>query len=187
MAQWTSFYVMQNTIPWVLALLVYSFTSLIFLPVRKLTDGHAFNACLSGKYGDLALSYCVMLGGQIAHRNTTPAIWSDPTWHLLATVFYLLIGALMFRDNATKRKTLATGYPIIEQYHDIVVIPIFLYLLSSALMLVSSFGTTTEKWKFWGGIIFWVVTFLYDAWDNRLNPQLYVRAKGYPRGWQHLW
>jgi hypothetical protein len=166
---------MQIVSPGWFAFILYFVTSLIFFPGRKVLERVAYNHSLSGKYGDLALSLALMIPAQILQQQAPRGWLADPSLHMVVLVILLVIGLILWNEDLANRTKKSRTTPFMEQYHNVFVVPLFLYLLLFGFVLSLHQGTSPELALFFAYLVIWFGLFLFDASDGRLDQQQYRR------------
>lgn len=153
---------------------VVFFLCIGILPLgRRYFEGFPYNIALSSAYGDVALIVCVMIGTTVLQRAGAPE-WLHR--------YQLAIGVVSVGVGIFDATVIAGGFrknTVIDNYHNVVVVPLLLYLvLFTELPIVFDRGKLAEFSGFLicGGI--WVATLVYDWTEGRLQQTKWLQEQG---------
>lgn len=158
-----------------LTLLTLYIGCIALLPLgRKLFEGVAYNVALSSKWGDLALICCVLIAERTLRKQTVEIPWINRRgFHATCRTLALLVGiGLQVRAAAVHGWRFGE---IMDCYHNLIIVPVFLYLLVAALPIVYVYGTRVQKLGTVALLLLWGSLVCYDFATGRLEQQSWLR------------
>lgn len=169
--------VLNETQPWVVALVLYMFTIVIAWPLRKYFEGLAYNIAYSSKYGDIALIGCIFIAGLILHRYTVLPDW------VTSLTFHFILGALAIGIGIGVgiNAIIHTTWPEsqwVDLGHNFLVVPFYLYVLGTTLPVTYLQGTATEKTLTVGFLLTWALLVYIDIRTGRLDQRSWLKLHG---------
>lgn len=169
--------ILSQTNPWLTGIALYLCTVTIGLLGRKIFEGLAYNVSYSSKYGDAALVMCIVIAARILQREPSLPDWLvSRNFHVICAVISVVIG-LAVGGLAIVQTTWAQSQ-IIDMCHNFLVVPFFLYTLSTMLPVTYWQGTTYEKIVTLACLVTWLALVWYDAHNGRLDQRSWLRAHG---------
>lgn len=163
---------------WGLALALYLLTGFVVDAGRETLEGFSYNVSHAARYGDIGLIVIVLIGATVIKRLDIPPSWlTSDMLHLAVAGICLAIGVVI-EISVMANSQWQLGQAV-DVYHNLVIVPLFLYLLIILLPLICSNGTGCEKVATLFFLLLWLMLVIYDAKVNRLNQRDWLKAHGY--------
>ncbi len=154
-----------------LPMALYFFAVPVIWYGRKKLEGVAYNVSFASNIGDLAL--CAMFGIGILvlqHQNVLPPMWLRGTPVQLGVL--VIVAAVM--GVATYLEDLKSPKQWMDIYHNVVVVPVFLYLVILLGSVIWVDGTKTQVLAAVACCAVWVILLAVDILDGRLNQRKWI-------------
>jgi hypothetical protein len=157
-----------------LTLLTLYIGCIAVLPLgRKLFEGVAYNVALSSKWGDLALICCVLIAANILKKQNVEIPWIFRRgFHTTCVTMAPLVGI-----GLQVRAAAAHGWrfgELMDGYHNLVIVPVFLYLLVATLPIVHLYGTRAQVLRTFAFLLLWGSLVCYDFVTGRLEQRSWL-------------
>ncbi len=152
---------------WAIALFVLVFcTSIgILFVLADQKSGLFFNVSYSGTFGDLCLTIAVLIGTAVIQRGAPLPTWFSSigvqtSWFVCCSIIGIILA------------TTTTLWPTAtwpDRYHNLVVVPLFLFIVPMTMLAVLYNGNRMEITAECFMVAIWAGLAYYDFRDNRLN------------------
>lgn len=168
------YYLLATTPWWQTALFLLVFTIGILYPGRWMFEGRAYNVAFSSNYGDIALTIIVVIGVVILQQGVSlPSFVRTPNFHVAVGAIAFMIGCAL-----VAKKVIYEEGQIMDIYHDIVIVPLFLYLLGILAPVIYFGGTAAEKTFALVLLALWATLVIVDIQTERMDQRRWLEAQG---------
>ena len=164
---------------WGTSAILLSFLAVIPLG-RSVLDGFLYNVSFSSMVGDpIGLVSAVLIVATVLQRGPVyiPRCMEkflQNNWaHLMFAVVSFLVGVILHLSTASH------GVTLMDTYHDIFIMPLFIYFGIILIPIMCFNGTKKEKLLFLGCIILWSVLFIVDINNNLMNQHVWLYSHTY--------
>ena len=167
---------------WFLAVaMIFLGYGVLFL-FRDFFEGHYYDVSFASVIGDAGLIGVILIGAEILkNQGAVSADWARSVYcHCICAL--AAIGAGAFLLVRVRRQQRWFG-EYADRYHNIVVVPIFSYLVITLLPVIFYQGNSFEKKATIFFIALWVILVCIDSRTDtrktkRLEQQAYLKARG---------
>ena len=140
---------------------------------RKLFEGTAYNVALSSKWGDIGLICSIVVAARILKRQTVQVRWFEGlVFPITVLVVGLAIGVCLHIRTMVGHSWMFG--PVMDAYHNLIVVPLFFFLLALTLPIIWLHGAAIEKALTLISLALWVVLVLYDLKTGRLDQRRWL-------------
>jgi hypothetical protein len=188
---WGSHAVLSTVPVWASALVLVFVTIIALLPARELLEGMSYNISMASQVGDLGLIGIILIGQTIlqsmeaAHSQVLGhALYCFWGFHVLVFGIAAVV-ALMLYQMRNRMGKLAHAmdfsfgyYQTVDKYHDIFIVPLFIYLCLTMSPFVYYFGNPIEKIAATVCCAIWFVCLAFDALTGRLHQRRWLHETG---------
>jgi hypothetical protein len=159
---------------WAIALFMFAVCSplgIMFVLADRRT-GLFFNVSYSGMIGDMLLTIAILIGVTVLQRGTVLPGWAGNiplqfSW----TVFCCVTATrIMFKKRTFPLPTDTAP----DFYHNLIVFPIYMFLVPIALIIIWNGGTLPEITFGFGFVVIWATLAIGDYETGRLGQPRYV-------------
>ena len=169
-----SYYLLKELPIWTTAL-IFGLILVAVLVGRDFFEGLAYNVSYSSSIGDVGLLVIVLIGATILKENRAiiPE-WLQKEWvHIFLFILCILIGIIISFLTLKSR----SGQEM-DIFHDVVIVPIFLYLLFTLMPLIYKNGTWIEKTATVLLFVLWTSLVVIDNKQGRINQREWLQNHG---------
>ncbi|MEK7612772.1 MAG: hypothetical protein AAB449_01335 [Patescibacteria group bacterium] len=169
---WASHYVLAVAPLWLTAAVLYFFTIAVLYLGRAVFEGMSYNVALSSKFGDVGLIMIVLIGATILQRDGLylPHWASGAGSHGALAFCAAAIGITIF--------IVVWSEQVMDNYHHMIIVPLFLYLLASVAPVIYLNGTRLEQWGSMVLLAIWLALLGLDAYTGRLEQRAWLESRG---------
>lgn len=173
-------YVVLASLPiWATITIFYLLTLFVVDAGREIFEGFSYNVSFAAKYADVGLLVCIIIGATILKRGPVLAGWmSTVNFQIICGAIVMLICLAMICSEVVMFKN-SVSRQLVDIYHNIIIMPLFVYLLLILIPVIYTQGTCTEKAATVIFLLLWVGLMIYDIKDGRLNQREWLVKKGY--------
>src|SRR3989344_5673004 len=144
------------------------------LPIgRLLIEGRSYNISYASAYGDIALILMALIAKEILYQHPAPEWLSSHLYQRVA--FWICVFAGIVSDAVAVKTGRGWG-TLMDFYHNIVVVPLLLYMLATAIPLIFTQGTWSDRGYTFLLAGIWIWTFIADALTGRLQQPEYLET-----------
>ena len=151
---------------WETAAILFVMTQLAILVGRDIFEGLPYQVAYSAAVGDAGFVVSVLIAATILQRCQYVAVWWPRTGKAQTLVLYasVVIGtvASMLTISSRSGRTM-------DIYHDVVVVPLFLYLAITLLPVIFKNGKRVEIVATLCCILLWAILVVFDVMHDRMN------------------
>ena len=172
-----SHYVLAALPIWATVAVLVLLTYVVLYAGREYFEGMPYNVATSAIYGDAGFVICILIAAGILQRRPVEHAWLESSsfhWGFahLAVILGLVAQWLVIRQFG--------GFgQYVDTYHNLFIVPLFVYLLVTILPVIYLYGTITEKTFPIFALVLWVVLYLYDVATGRLEQRDWLRRHGW--------
>ena len=151
---------------------IFATILMMVLVGRDITEGLMYNVAYSSMFGDVALMDVVLIAASILQRNSRIFI---PRWlqSKMTHVFILLMSIILGITVCILTLSSRSGQ-VMDIYHDIVIVPLFLYLAITLLPVVVLNWTYKEMVATIVLVSFWLALVGFDIKYDRMNQRQWL-------------
>lgn len=163
---------------WGLALLLYLLTGFVVDAGREVFEGFSYNVSHAARYGDIGLIVVILIAVTILKRvQILPSWLTSDTHHLYLAIICLTIGVVI-EVGVLASSNWQFGQAV-DVYHNLAIVPLFLYLLAILLPVTYLYGNSNEKIVTILLLLLWLALVIYDARTGRLSQREWLEKQGY--------
>jgi len=156
----------------VFAILFFLFIGI--LPIgRLLIEGRSYNISYASAYGDIALILMALIAKEILYQHPAPEWLSSHSYQEVTFWICVCIGVACY---VTAVKTGHGWGTFMDFYHDIFIVPLLIYMLITAIPLIFTQGTWSDRGYTFLLAGIWIWTFIADAFTGRLRQPEYLKT-----------
>lgn len=163
-----SHYALAKLPMWAIFPILFIVVSLAILAGRDFSEGIPYQVAYSAVVGEgLCFIAMVLIIATILQRQRGSLHiprWLNGIMHFAILVMSCVISADIEHNTIISR----SGW-YMDIYHDLVVMPLILYLGATLLPIIWFNGEKSEKRAFWCFALLWVGAFVFDLIFNRIN------------------
>lgn len=157
---------------WVLFSILIFLAIIVLFPLRAITEGEAFNHSFSSMIGDWALISLISMGHTLIKED--PSIgyivlesvsWQDGV--LISSTVFAFAWQLIAMSKSNSWGTIA------DAYHNIFIVCMIIYFLVLTVPVILIAGSQLEIILMICAGAIWIITFIIDAQQGRLNQPEY--------------
>ena len=166
-----SHYLLTNMPVWAIAMALYFVTKGVLYVIRDVSEGIPYDISYASVPGDMGLIGVVLVASAVLQRERDIApIWTSRlTYHALSIAICIGIGLVL--------KALALlSYPA-DVYHNVVIVPLLLYLLMTSLPVIFAIGRRYERVGCVLLLSLWVGCFVFDLETGRLQQRTWLENR----------
>jgi hypothetical protein len=173
-----SLYVLASLPTWEVAA-IFIFVVLVPMFVgRDYFEGVPYQVSYSAQLGDAGLFVVVLIAADILHRSGAqiPAgegVTETQEMHFIVWLFSFVICSQLSRVTLKKRSG-----KLMDIYHDVVIVPLFIYLAFTLLPVIYSYGTWVEQVATACFALLWLALVFFDTKYKRMNQREWLKARG---------
>ena len=173
------YYVLASWPIWETIFVFYLLTQFVVDAGRELFEGFSYNISHAARYGDVGLFIIIIIGVTILQRGlvfesfiaTRNFQFTCAGIGILAGIIMFLIEFYMVLHSVSRQ--------LVDIYHNIIILPLFVYLLVSLIPVIYFHGNLTDQSVTAVCFLFWFVLVLYDIKNKRLDQRSWLKENGY--------
>ncbi len=163
---------------WGLALLLYLLTGFVVDAGRETLEGFSYNVSHAARYGDIGLIVVILIAVTVLKRvQILPSWLTSDLYHLCLAFVCLAIGVII-EAGVLASSNWQLGQAV-DVYHNLAIVPLFLYLLAILLPITYLYGNSNEKTATILLLLLWLALVIYDAGTGRLSQREWLEKQGY--------
>lgn len=143
------------------------------------STGLFFNVSYSGVIGDMLLTIAILIGVTVLKRGAPlPTIWygHSTIWpQIIWLLVCVAVGITLFISPS--HSTPLTNETLPDRYHNLVVVPVYLFLVPAMALVIVYNGTVAEIVIGLLLVAIWACLVWFDYDNNRLNQPEYVHQR----------
>ncbi|NTW22364.1 hypothetical protein HGA34_02335 [Candidatus Falkowbacteria bacterium] len=163
---------------WGLALLLYLLTGFVIDAGRETLEGFSYNVSHAARYGDIGLIVIILIAVTVLKRVHILPSWLTSDLLHLALAFVCLGLGVIIEVGVLANSNWQLGQAV-DIYHNLAIVPLFLYLLAILLPVTYLYGRSGEKTATILLLLLWLALVIYDASSGRLNQREWLEKNGY--------
>lgn len=188
-------YALLASLPiWQIVIIFYLLTLFVIDAGREKLEGFSFNVSHAARYGDVGLLIFVLIGATLLHELAPIQIinswWGTSDFQIFCGVASIAIGigneVFVLWQHKWKFGQL------VDEYHNIFIVPLFLYCLSTLAPIIWIYGGNMEIGATLFFLLLWLVLMIYDIKAGRLDQRPWLINHGYgcilkeQKGWHYM-
>lgn len=160
---------------WIIVCVVIASTTGTTYIIRKITEGRLYDVAYSSMPGDLSLAlYCGMIAG-ICQKAIPEGLHTALLFHEITFAASMFAGIIIHILGLSLEKSRDWNLMPAQWYHNLLVIPIFSYAITSTLPILWHAGDIPLAASAIGCLLLWLFLFICDLTQGNLMP------------WAHGW
>ena len=180
-----SIWVATHYPPAMIAVTLFFLTTGMILFIRKVDERKVYDVAFSSFPGDASLAlYCGVIA-EICQRQLPDGIHMTPEWHMATFIISIAAGLTIHCVGSLLLGAQSSHWNALEaqKYHNIVVIPLLTYSVTSTLPILWYEKTSPPVISAFGFLLFWIFAFFIDLARGNLDPSKNSRMLEATRNW----